>query len=409
MTRVPRTATLRLSVGTLIVSVLLAGCTPSGPESGPAGATGGLSGVGQLPAPASAWPSAQFDARHSSATTATGPQAGRVRWSRDLGGSVTPGPVIGVDGSILAATNAGVLHALDPATGRDRWIFDGGSGYGSDLSTSPAVLGDGTILWPGPRSTLFALDRSGRLSWSEKFAADVLSPSVAGRHRVYVADLAGHLTALEVTAHSHRRVWTLDLGGVDYASPSVGPDGTIYSAIEKHLIAVRDTGESGVIRWRFETTKRIEVSSGVSASGIVVLGTNNDHEYGVRSDGSRAWQLPIHDYTYSSSTVRPDGTAYFADNSGRVRTVDSSTGRVIRTIAPLAPAREHAWTSIVVDARANTYWGSMNGTVYGYDANGSRLFALSVDSGVSSYPALGADGTLYAGTVGGVLYAIGAH
>lgn len=408
MTRVQNTAMLRLSVGTLIVGLLLAGCTPSATDTGSAGANGGLSGVGQLPAPASAWPSAQFDARHSSATTATGPQTARIRWSRDLGGSVTPGPVIGVDGSILAATNAGVLHALDPATGADRWVFDGGSAYGSDLSTSPAVLGDGTILWPGPRSTLFALDRSGRLIWTEKFAGDVLSPAIAGHNRVYVADLAGHLAALEITANGHRKVWSLDLGGVDYASPSVGPDGTIYTAIEKQLIAVRDTGESGAIRWRFETTKRIEVSSGVSESGIVVLGTNNDHEYGVRSDGSRAWQLLIHDYTYSSSTVRPDGTAYFADNSGRVRTVDSSTGRIIRTIAPVSPAKEHAWTSIVVDARANTYWGSMNGTVYGYDANGYRLFALSVDSGVSSYPALGADGTLYAGTVGGVLYAIGA-
>ncbi|MHC5795923.1 outer membrane protein assembly factor BamB family protein [Lacisediminihabitans sp. FW035] len=408
MTRGQRTATLRLSVGTLIVGLLLAGCTPSEIERGPAGERDGLSGVGKLPAPASAWPSAQFDARHSSATSATGPQTGKVRWSRDLGGSVTPGPVIGVDGSILAATNAGVLHALDPATGNDRWVFDGGARYGSDLSTSPAVLGDGTILWPGPRSTLFALDRSGRLIWTEKFGSDVLSPAIAGHNRVYVADLAGHLAALDVTANSHRRVWTLDLGGVDYSSPSVGPDGTIYTAIEKQLIAVRDTGDSGVIRWRFETTKRIEVSSGVSESGIVVLGTNNDHEYGVRSDGTRAWQLLIHDYTYSSSTVRPDGRAYFADNSGRVRTVDSSTGRIIRTIAPVAPAKEHAWTSIVVDARSDTYWGSMNGRVYGYDANGHRLFALSVDSGVSSYPALGVDGTLYVGTVGGLLYAIGA-
>ena len=115
---------------------------------------------------ASAWPVFQHDARHSSTSTATGPQNGHVRWQRRLEGNVTPAPVIGADGAIYAASNGGVLHALDPATGDDRWTFDGGGGYGSDLSTAAAVMADGTILWPGPRDTLFALDAGGALLWS---------------------------------------------------------------------------------------------------------------------------------------------------------------------------------------------------------------------------------------------------
>ncbi len=367
----------------------------------------GLSGVGALPAAASGWPEAGFDARHSSATTATGPQTAHVRWRRALGADATPGPVLGTDGTILAATNAGVLHDLDPRTGADVWIYDGHGSFGSDLSTSPAVIAGGGILWPGPHDTLFALSAHGRLLWSESFAGQVLSPAVAGHHRVYVADLAGHLTALEVTATGHRRVWAVSVGGTDYASPTVGRDGSIYTASDHDLVAVRDLGSRGQVLWRFHTRKMIEVSNAVAPNGDVVLGTNHDKEYGVRPDGNPAWSVDIGDYTYSSSTVGRDGLAYFGDNMGRVRVLDTTTGTVKQTIAPLKAGSEKVWTSIVADAKGDFYWATTQGHVYGYTAAGHQLFHLDVGAGVNSYPALGADGTLYLGTGAGTLVAIG--
>lgn len=58
----------------------------------------------------------------------------------------------------------------------------------------------------------------------------MLSPAIAGAGRVYIADLTGHVAALEIPATSHREVWSLALGGGDYASPTVGPNGSIYTA-----------------------------------------------------------------------------------------------------------------------------------------------------------------------------------
>src|SRR5271157_6182202 len=78
-----------------------------------------------VPADAAPWPMALFDARHTGTSTATGPVTGHVAWTRDLGSNVTPGPVVGADGTIYVATNAGVLHALDPSTGADQWTFAG--------------------------------------------------------------------------------------------------------------------------------------------------------------------------------------------------------------------------------------------------------------------------------------------
>lgn len=118
------------------------------------------------------------DARHSGTSTAVGPRTGTIRWQRDLGATATPGPVIGIDGSVIVATNDGTLSALDPTDGSTRWTFDGGSGYGSDLSTGAAVLADGTIAWPGPAGPLYGIDSTGQQSCTVKLGGFVLSPAV---------------------------------------------------------------------------------------------------------------------------------------------------------------------------------------------------------------------------------------
>ena len=398
---------IRVAVAAIVTTTVLAGCGGSSGRTTHHHLAAGLAGVGTLPAPASAWPEAGYDARHSSATPAIGPQTGTVKWKRQLPGDATPGPVIGSDGSVLAATNSGVLYAVDPANGRNRWTFDGHGSYGSDLSTSPAVLAGGVILWPGPDDTLFALSPRGALLWKITESSQILSPAVAGAQRVYLTDLGGDVIALQVTPTTHRVVWKLALGGTDYSSPSVGPDGTIYTSTGKDLVAVRDLGSTGKTLWRFHAKQTVEVSNPVSASGTVVLGTNGDREYGISSTGSIRWSFDVGDFTYSSAVVRPDGRAWFGDNSGRLWTVDTATGTGQSSIAPLGKGREKIWTSAVADAHDDVYWASTAGNIYGYDRSGHRLFTVATSASIDSYPALGADGVLYVASTSGVLYAIG--
>ncbi len=62
--------------------------------------------------------------------------------------------MVAADGTIYESASDGVLHALDPATGADKWTFNGGGSLANnqDLSTSAAIFGDGTIVWPGPNT-----------------------------------------------------------------------------------------------------------------------------------------------------------------------------------------------------------------------------------------------------------------
>jgi len=341
-----------------------------------------------------------------------GPQVGVVRWERTLEGNVTPGPALGADGTVYAASNAGVLHAIDPGSGADRWVFDAGAHYGSDLSTTPAILEDGTILWPGPGNTLFALDRQGHVLWRQVFGGAVLSPVDRGDGRVYVMDMAGRLTALDVDPVRHDVAWTTDLGSTSYGSPAIAPDATVVTTVDDEVVAVVDEGARGVVRWRWQAPATIEVSPAVAPDGTVVVGPNDDFAYGISAGGTLRWRWRKGDWSYSSAAVTPDGKAYFGDHLGFLDVLDASTGVLVRRLATIPKSEPHPggvgiWTSPAVDAQGDVYFGTVVGHIYGFGPDGRRLFDLDTGATVDSYPALGPDGTLYIGSANGRLYAIG--
>ena len=350
------------------------------------------------------------DARHSGTASAVGPTRGRIRWRRVLEGNVTPGPVVGTDGTIYAASNAGVLHALDPGTGADRWTFDGGGAYGSDLSTSPAVLADGTILWPGPRNMLFGLAPDGRLKWSASFAGMVLSPAVATDGAVYVASMDGKLTRLDVRPESFRRRWSISVGTSTYGSPAIGPTGTIYTAADNDVVAVIDDGERASIAWRFDTGQSIETSPAVGADGTVVIGPNGRYEYAITASGHVRWRYDRGDHSYSSAVITPRGVAWFGDHRGFVTAVDVRTGRRIRRVHGILRSAQHrsvgVWTSPAVGVTGNVYFGTRPGHIYGFGADGRELFDIASGATVDSYPAITADGMLVIGSANATLYGI---
>jgi outer membrane protein assembly factor BamB len=414
---VMRNAVRRLA-GALTVSVLL-GCPAACSGADTAGGTGSASATARpvpppgrsLAVPGSGWASAMSDARHSSATTAVGPQTATLRWRRRLEGDATPGPAVGRDGTVYLSSNAGILHAVDPLTGRDRWSFSGGGGYGSDLSTTPAVLTDDTVLWPGPRHTLYALDHAGHRLWSETFAATVLSPAVAAGGVVYVADTSGSLTRVDVgPGGAHHRGWTIPLGdGGSYASPAVTPDGLVIGAVGPQVVAVRDDTAHGVLAWRFPVGELIEVSPAVTPDGTVVIGANDPFEYGISSAGQLLWRYRKDSWSYSSPVATPDGRVWFGDHRGVLNVLDGATGAPLARHQPVTGPVDGSlgvWTAPAVDARGDVYWGTVSGHIYGYGPGGNQLFDLPTGAVVDSYPALGPDGTLYLGSADGTVYAI---
>ena len=354
--------------------------------------------------PAAPWPMALHDAEHSGTSSAVGPQWGTISWRRDLGGHITQGPVVAADGTIYAASSLGVLHALDPANGADRWTFNGGASYvgGEDLSTSALILPSGTVLWPGPRDTLFAISPEGKKLWSHTFGAAVLSPVLAGS-RVYVVLADATVWAISVAGATPVLRWSLQVGSTSFGSPVVDPDGNVITTADDTVVAIADHGSTGSVRWRRTLNAEVEVSASVDRSGSVYVESNHATVYAYSPTGKLRWKQHIGQESYSSSSVSPSGLLYFGDNGGALHIVHASTGSAVATDG----ADKGIWSAQVIDARGDVYFASLDKQIVGYNHAGHRLFTVKTSGAVDSYPALTASGALIVGDEHGTLYAIG--
>lgn len=362
------------------------------------GASGGGASAADAP-----WPMALHDNRHSGTAGVAGPTDGHVLWTRDLGGNITPGPAIGAGGTIYVATNGGLFYALDASTGSTRWTFNGGQPIGgeADLSTTPLVLPSGDVLWPGPANTVFEFSPTGAMLWSDKFSTKPLSPTLSG-NRVYIEQMGGTLSALDITTTTPQLAWSLKVGTVSFGSPVVAPNGTIVTTADHHVIDVSDDGSSAKVMWSHATTAPIEVSASVGSDGTVVVSTNNRTVYALKADGALKWKSALGTESYSSSSVS-GALAYYGDNSGALHVVQQRNG------APVATdhGTKGLWAAQAVDSRGDVYFGTQGKHIYGFGPHGTRLFDIIASGPIDSYPALTANGDLIIGDQAGTLYAIG--
>ena len=318
---------------------------------------------------------------------------------------MTPGPVVGPNGTIYAASNGGVLHAINPSTGADRWTYDcGHTDPGSDLSVSSLVLADGTVLWPTPGHELLALSPTGTKLWSQPLPGQPTSPASVDGHRIYVGDTSGTVTAIDLTYRNlPSPAWTLKVGGISYGSVVVGVSGRLYTTADSALIAIDDVGAQGHLSWRVDPGDGItEVSAGLAPDGTALLGTNGSQEWAYRPDGTLLWHSP-RVITSSSPSVTATGLAYVGDHSGTMHVfpVRDETQAAAYRVSPA-----QIWTAPVVDSSYRLYYGTQDGHVVGLNAGGAKLFDIDLGAPVDSYPALTADANLIIGARNGTLSAI---
>ena len=354
---------------------------------------------------ASPWPMAMHDAAHSATSPAVGPHTGTILWTRDLGGNVTPSPVIGSDGTVYLASNAGVLHALDPTTGADRWTFDGTGPFGgeTDLSTSPLVLPSGSILWPGPGHVLYEVSSSGAELWSHTFTGNLLSPVRVGS-TVYVVSMSGSVSALRVGGVVPVVAWTLGIGHRSFGAPVVGHDGEVVTTVDSSVVAVSDHGSHGGVAWRHRLDSEIEVSPSLDAHGDVFVTTNDASVYAYSPTGHLRWHERVGTESYSSSSVAAGRLLYFGDNRGVLHVLHASTGHQITSHRL---GTRGLWGGQAFDRKGDVYAGTQSGAIVGLGPSGHQLFRVQATGPIDSYPAITGTGVLIVGDQSGRVYAIG--
>ena len=128
---------------------------------------------------------------------------------------VTSSPALGSDGTVYVGSFDRALHALDPATGAERWAFP----TADHIYSSPALASDAagatTAIYIGSADgSVYAVAPDGTELWRYDTGEPVRSSPVLGRaprgdgRIVYVGSSNGKLYALD--AETGARRWSFD-------------------------------------------------------------------------------------------------------------------------------------------------------------------------------------------------------
>lgn len=184
------------------------------------------------------------------------------------GGVVRQGPLL-----LVPAWN-GTLHALEAASGEERWRFDAGL----PLRAAPAVE-TGRIYQPSGTGVLTVLDGTGRLLWQVRLDAPLLSTPALTPQGPVVVSRDGEVLALDRTGGVR---WRRALGEPCYYGAPVHSDGALFLATAAGGLWKLD-GKSGRTVWRRDDLGPVYATPALTGTRVLV-GDNNGEVHLIDAD-----------------------------------------------------------------------------------------------------------------------------
>lgn len=270
-------------------------------------------------------------------------------------GTIETSATIGPDGTIYVGRGDGILRAVDPEDGTEKWRFETYSNeYGRpQIFSSPVIAQDGTIyfgtgvykmlLQTLGTNVLYALNPDGAVKWT------------------YPPDAA------EGGTLSHQI----------FMNPAIGHDGTVYFSSGFKTYALNPDGTE---RWH-KTTIRNMWNVAVGPDGTVYVqamykagGTGAIYALNP-DDGSRKWVYTVEEPTVTKVAIAGDGTLYFGSGTHGTSDEPQDVGKLYAIVDCGQNCAEEKWTAPVD-------FGSSVGTP-AIDAEGSIYVALRGDLGAA--------------------------
>ncbi len=202
--------------------------------------------------------------------------------------------------------------------------------------------------------------------------------------------------------------WAFSKGN-SWASPSIGPDGTLYiggavgtGPADGALYALNP---DGTVKWRFsQADERVDSAPAIAANGTIYFGSNVGVMYALNADGTLKWRyaMDMGDGAWSTSpAIAPDGTVYVGSGAANRLYAFNPDG----TVKWRFLARGRIGSSPAVGADGVVYIGSDDHNVYAINPDGSQRWAYQTE-GIAGSPVIAADDTIYAGSSDKKMHAI---
>lgn len=208
------------------------------------------------------------------------------------------------------------------------------------------------------------------------------------------------------------------------SSPAIDADGTVYLGVTFNLslptgrvVALVPNGTTGVTeKWRFDTADATDASPTIGPDGTLYIGCFDGNFYALdKNTGAEKWHFDTNTlsldptYIYSSAAVSRDGSTVYVGFGANVGAPTgggicafSNTGQLL-WVKNVANSVE---CSPVIGADGTIYAGDFDGVVYALNPDGTEKWHRQLSGQVWGSPAIGGDGTIYLGTLANVFVAL---
>jgi outer membrane protein assembly factor BamB len=278
--------------------------------------------------------------------------------------------------------------------------------------SSPLVVNDGFedcvyfMPWPsydpGGPTGFWALTTAG----DHKYSADS-GPSSSAAYCAatqHIVGLGRCLVAVDRQLHLAWRLSTLDTTDYSHRTDLAVRGDRIYVGDKDSLFCFIDSVDHGVRAAARKTSLPINGAPVVDAQGSVYFGTDSGFLYKVGPWlDTMFWRTRFAAGSVYSPVVGSDGTVFCASDASRIYAVDPATGTSLWTVTLLGAPGPFAL------GRTAIFVATGGGTAYSIDpATGAVNWSkrLTADKGISSAPAVAADGYVYFLSDDGVLYRV---
>ncbi|HUT04418.1 MAG TPA: PQQ-binding-like beta-propeller repeat protein [bacterium] len=163
--------------------------------------------------------------------------------------------------------------------------------------------------------------------------------------------------------------------------------------------------KSPTIRWTYQTDGEVACSPAIGPDSIVYLGTYAGTFYAIDSDGTLHWtyDAPGGGFYYSDPAVAQDGTLYVGgERDHKFYAINSDS-----TLKWSYTTGDRVCSAPSIGADGTVYVGSVDNRLYAFNPDGTVKWSFTAACDVDASPALAADGTIYISSYySGGLYAI---
>jgi outer membrane protein assembly factor BamB len=352
---------------------------------------------------------AGHDPAHSG--TVAGPEAPyAVAWEAD----VVPVTGVAADQDVVVALTKEGIAALDPADGAVVWE----EGRTAGPAGVPAI-GGGLVVYSssaGSTSQLVARDlKDGNEAWVTVVGTATSAPTISGK-TVVVGTRGGEVVALELDTGVVK--WRFETTGAVLGAPAVSDGLAIAAAYQSSSGTATfygidlETGETDDTGWRY-TPGVVGQPSGIAVSDeLAFVGTGDLNVRAIR-EGNEAWSVRAEDGFGAKQIPAATDSLILADRTNVYR-LDPKTGEELWRfrLADLTRVAEDGFNTLLASSPAvsgtTVLLGSSNGTLSGIDIeSGNRIWREDLGEG-SVAPVAVANDRVYAATLGeeGAVFAL---